>query len=142
MVNSDSDQAMHARTFGRTSFHLFMVADGFLEAAGGVEFTHALMARTPPDGMRSFAYVATTGRDVVARFENWRDTSMPEDFGIQVATFYGPHTLHELLERCTWHSGQHTRQIMQGLLGLGIRPDGPIEDSLFEGLPIPEQVYA
>ena len=40
-------------------------------------------------------------------------------------TYYGEQTLHEYLERSTWHVGQHVRQWIM-LLGMaGIAPDRP-----------------
>ena len=41
-----------------------------------------------------------------------------------------------------WHSGQHTRQIILMLREkLGIKPDGPLVDSDFDGLPMPKNVW-
>ena len=54
-----------------------------------------------------------------------------------VETYYGPQKLHEVLERSTWHIGQHTRQ-WNMLLGMaGIKADSPLGDSDFADLPMP-----
>ena len=45
------------------------------------------------------------------------------------------------MERVAWHSGQHTRQLMLALEKLGLRPDRPLTDADFAGLPMPEQLY-
>ena len=50
-------------------------------------------------------------------------------------------TLHEVLERTGWHSGQHTRQLMLTLDKLGIAADGPLSAADFAGLPMPENVW-
>ena len=56
-------------------------------------------------------------------------------------TYYGERPLHELLERCTWHSAQHARQIIAVLERLGIKPDGPLADSDYAGLPMPKGLW-
>ncbi|RMF04668.1 MAG: hypothetical protein D6773_06145, partial [Alphaproteobacteria bacterium] len=55
--------------------------------------------------------------------------------------YYGDVTLHEVLERTGWHSGQHTRQLMLVLETLGIVPDRPLTDADFAGLPMPKEVW-
>jgi hypothetical protein len=50
-------------------------------------------------------------------------------------------TLHEYLERTTWHSGQHVRQLVMVLEMLGIEPDKPPTSEMFTGLPMPDKVW-
>jgi hypothetical protein len=49
--------------------------------------------------------------------------------------------LHEYLERTTWHSGQHVRQLVMVLEMLGIEPDKPPTSEMFTGLPMPDKVW-
>jgi hypothetical protein len=49
-------------------------------------------------------------------------------------------TLLEYLERTTWHSGQHVRQLVMVLEMLGIEPDRPTKET-FAGLPMPDKVW-
>ena len=56
-------------------------------------------------------------------------------------TFYGPQTVHELLERSTWHSAQHVRQLIYVLERYGINPDGPLVGDDLAGLPLPEGLF-
>jgi hypothetical protein len=46
-----------------------------------------------------------------------------------------------LLERCTWHSAQHARQIIAVLEGFGIRPDEPLTEKDYAGLPMPKGLW-
>jgi len=46
-----------------------------------------------------------------------------------------------VLERTTWHSAQHTRQLMMVLNKLDIKPDGPLLTDDLSGLPLPDQVW-
>ena len=50
-------------------------------------------------------------------------------------------TLSEYLERTTWHSGQHVRQLVMVLGMLGIEPDRPPTKKTFAGLPMPDKVW-
>ena len=64
------------------------------------------------------------------------------DWTTRANVYYGQQTLHQFLERTTWHSGQHTRQLMWVLEGLlGIAPDRPLPKETFQGLPMPEKVW-
>jgi hypothetical protein len=56
-------------------------------------------------------------------------------------TYYGMQPLHQLLERSTWHSAQHTRQLMAVLERYGIQPDGPLTQAHLGGLPLPERLW-
>ena len=58
-----------------------------------------------------------------------------------VKTYYGARPLHELLERCTWHSAQHARQIIAVLEGFGIRPHEPLSEKDYSGLPMPKGLW-
>jgi hypothetical protein len=58
-----------------------------------------------------------------------------------VKTYWGPQSLHEVLERTTWHSCQHVRQVMMILETLGIPPDHPLTQADLAGLPLPEKVW-
>ena len=85
---------------------------------------------------------AMTGADVLARFEAWwSGPGQTTDFARKARVYYGDVTLHEFLERTTWHSGQHVRQIIMVLGMLGIAPDGPIGRETFAGLPMPDKVW-
>ena len=45
------------------------------------------------------------------------------------------------MERCTWHSAQHARQIMALLERFGIAPDGPLTAADYAGLPMPAALW-
>ncbi|MDA7741385.1 pyridoxamine 5'-phosphate oxidase family protein [bacterium] len=48
----------------------------------------------------------------------------------------------EVLERTAWHSGQHTRQVVLMLKEkLNLVPNEPIEDAVFQGLPMPKNIW-
>ena len=77
-------------------------------------------------------------RSKVARW--WQDT--PDKAAQQmVQTYYGPQKLHEVMERSTWHIGQHTRQWVMLLDMAGIKADRPLSDADFTDLPMPKKVW-
>ncbi len=51
-----------------------------------------------------------------------------------------PQTLHELLERSTWHSAQHAWQLIDLLERYRIDPDGPLVEEDLAGLALPKGV--
>jgi hypothetical protein len=71
----------------------------------------------------------------------WRGPGQSADFNAKANVYYGDVTLHDYLERTTWHSGQHVRQMMMVLGVLGIAPDKPVGKETFDGLPMPDKVW-
>ena len=65
----------------------------------------------------------------------------PREFKFDRPLYYGDVTVHEYLERTTWHSGQHVRQLVMVLNMLGIEPDGPPAKETFADLPMPDKVW-
>jgi hypothetical protein len=79
---------------------------------------------------------------VSERFEAWwTGPGQTADVSRKANVYYGDVTVHEFLERTTWHSGQHVRQFVMVLDMLGIDPDKPIGHETFAGLPMPEKVW-
>ena len=56
-------------------------------------------------------------------------------------TYFGRHSVHEVLERSAWHPAQHARQLMLLLDELGIEPDGRLTAQDLAGLPLPEKAW-
>ena len=82
------------------------------------------------------------GAHVQSRLNAWWETAgRYTDFSRDGNVYYGDVTLHEVLERTGWHSGQHTRQLMLTLEKLGLEVDQPLADEAFAGLPMPNKVW-
>ena len=71
----------------------------------------------------------------------WTQEGQATDFAQPGKVYYGEVTLHEVLERTAWHSGQHTRQLMLTLESIGIKPDQPLDAADFKGLPMPKEIW-
>ena len=127
------------RSYRALAFHLFRVVDAFLEATEGTTLEKRAFAEEPPtdadnDGLVDY------GAAVRRRFDEWWRTgdTRPERM---LPTYYGPQTLHELLERTTWHCGQHVRQWMMLLEKESVPFSRPLEGGDFAQLPMPQSVW-
>jgi hypothetical protein len=131
------------RSYAQLAYHTFNIADAFLEhEVQGLPLKEGVYGRVPPPEMDSKGKIIAYGADVLARFEAWwTGPGQAADFARKASVYYGDVTLHEFLERTTWHSGQHVRQIMMVLDMLGIAPDRPIGQETFSGLPMPDKVW-
>jgi hypothetical protein len=75
------------------------------------------------------------------RLEAWWKALPDKSCRQGVHTYYGERPLHELLERCTWHSAQHARQILSVLERMGVRPEAPLTAADYAGLPMPRGLW-
>jgi glutaredoxin len=131
------------RSYAQLAYHIFNIADAFLEhEVQCLPLKEGVYGRIPPPEMDTKAKVLAYGQDVRERFEAWwTGPGQTADFSRKADVYYGDVTVHEFLERTTWHSGQHVRQLVMVLDMLGIDPDRPIGQETFAGLPMPEKVW-
>lgn len=124
------------------AYHVYQVADAFLQAVeNGVEDLAAVYNTPPPAGVTTGEHVRAFGAETTARVKRWWD-ALPDKSGAgYVKTYYGNQPLHHLLERSTWHSAQHARQIIAVLERYGIAPDGPLTEKDYAGLPMPAGLW-
>jgi hypothetical protein len=130
------------RTYRVLCYHMCRIPEAFMEAmSAGLELKHESLVRPPPDDIRLPGQVADYGERVRRSFAQWWE-AFPDHSGTKtVATYYGPQPMHEVMERATWHCGQHSRQLMMLLEGLSIVPEQPLTAADFAGLPMPEKVW-
>ena len=127
------------RSYRTLAFHLFRVVDAFLDANENVTLVQA-MFREEPAADAGTASLVAYGAKVRDRFRAWwqaGDTAPSKT----LQTYYGPQSLHELMERTTWHSGQHVRQYMMLLEKEGVTHHRPLVASDFAKLPMPQNVW-
>jgi hypothetical protein len=131
------------RSYAQLGYHIFNIADAFLEhEVHRLPLREGAYGRVPPPEMNTNAKIRAYGQDVLARFQAWwKGPGQATDFSRKADVYYGDVTLHEYLERTTWHSGQHVRQLMMVLDMLGIVPDRPPTKETFAGLPMPDKVW-
>jgi glutaredoxin len=130
------------RSIRDLAYHIYQVPDSFLQAVeNGVEDLTAVYNAAPPAHVRTSADIRAYGEQVTARLQRWWDALPDKSCAEDVNTYYGLQPLHHLLERCTWHSAQHARQIIAVLEGFGIAPDGPLTAQDYAGLPLPNGLW-
>ncbi|MGK7871172.1 glutaredoxin domain-containing protein [Falsiroseomonas sp. E2-1-a20] len=130
------------RSYADLAYHIYNIADAFLEHEDDIPLTFESYNRVPMQGEGTRQTLIAYGQDVQARLSAWFEGSgRGRDWAARADVYYGEQTLHEFLERTTWHAGQHVRQIMWVLEGLGIAPDGKLGPETFVGLPMPVQIW-
>ena len=117
---------------------MYQVADAFLQAVeDGVEDLTAIYNAPPPAATRTAEDIRDYGAAVTARLRRWWDGVADKSCSGTLKTYYGAQPMHHVLERSTWHSAQHTRQLAAVLERFGIEPDGPLSPAELAGLPLP-----
>ena len=130
------------RSIRDLAYHVYQIPDAFLQAVeDGVEDLTAVYNAPPPPGVQGVAEVAAYGSRIEKKLEAWWRARSDKSCRETVKTYYGVRPLHELLERCTWHSAQHARQIIAVLERLGIEPHGRLGAADYAGLPMPKGLW-
>jgi hypothetical protein len=131
------------RSYVQLGHHIFNIADAFLEhEVGDLPLKEGAYSRVPPPQMEGKAKILAYGADVLARLNAWWDgPGRTADFSRKARVYYGDVTVHDYLERTTWHSAQHVRQLVMVLGLLQIEPNGPPTAKTFAGLPMPDKVW-
>jgi glutaredoxin len=132
------------RSYRQLCYHVFNIPEVFLDhVEHDAPYTYEALKSVLPPEMISKQDLLDHGAAVRDRFAAWWERDgKGMDFRQPGNVYYGEVTLHEVLERTGWHSGQHTRQIILMLREkLGIEPDGPLVDADFAGLPMPKKVW-
>ncbi len=123
------------RTVLALANHIVEIAAGYLRVEAGRPFDGAV-AGAIPNRELDLRDLATRSASVRARLAALRPA--PDD---DVETQNGMSNRHLVLERCTWHAAQHTRQLAFMLERLGIVPDRALTVADLAGLPLPEAVW-
>ena len=128
------------RSYRTLSHHIYRIVEVFLGATRGETVQAAMFGYMPPEdtGTAELLRYGTAVRDA---FRAWWQAGVGTTGAESLPTFYGPQSMHELLERTTWHSGQHVRQWMMLLDMAHVTFDRPLSDADFKDLPMPQNVW-
>ena len=133
--------ANRVRSVRYLAFHVFRIAEAFLEVTEGTELSVELPNVAPGDSMGTGADIGRYGAGVAERVSRWWESNPDKACERRVATYYGQQPLRDVLERCVWHSAQHVRQIMALLERWDIPANGPVTDADLAGLPLPKGIW-
>ena len=123
--------------------HVFRIGEAFLETAID-NADYAIQAANVPPAEGTYmkgSEVAEYGETVIERIDAWWKSLEDKSGQQKLPTFYGPQPLHQLLERSTWHSAQHARQLAAVLERYGVQPERPLTSEQLAGLPLPERLW-
>ena len=138
----DAEVPNRPRAYRALAHHMFRIPESFVEIAGGTYFDDKLPGKVADRAdLASTAALTAYGKRVHDGVEGWWRQAPDRSAQQTVQTYYGPQKLHEVLERSTWHIGQHTRQWMMLLDMAGIGFERPLHDADFADLPMPKQVW-
>ena len=123
-------------------YHIYNIADAFLEEKEGIALTFDSYNRIPTREGASKAALLAYGDEVRSRITGWfNGPGKATDWNARADVYYGEQSQHQFLERTLWHSGQHMRQLMWVLERNGIAPERPLGEETFGGLPMPQKVW-
>lgn len=130
------------RTLHGLSYHIFQVPEAFLEnAENGEEHFDKYFDSPPPENVKTSNDVRLYGESITGRLQNYWDQLPDRSFSWDVKTFYGPQPSHHFLERSVWHTAQHIRQLQVVLDSYHAALPRRIDESKYQGLPMPEGVW-
>ena len=131
------------RSIRLMSHHIFRIGEAFLETAiDDVEYRVNNANVPPAEGTcTTGAEITGYGDEIIARIQTWWEQLEDKSCRQKIRTFYGTPPLHQLFERSTWHSAQHTRQLIAVLERFGIEPDKRLSTQDLAGLPLPEGLW-
>ncbi len=132
------------RSYRQLVYHVFDIPKVFLDRVEqDTPYTYDALKSILPADMTTKGDLQSYGRQTRDRFATWWQQGGSDiDFNQPGRVYYGEVTLHEVLERTGWHSGQHTRQVILMLREkLNIEPDGPLSNADLIGLPLPKNVW-
>ena len=128
------------RTVRQLGFHVFRVSASFVDTREQGHLSEHWFEESPPAEMADGEAIARHGETVRLRVAAY--CAQPGWCDGMVSTYYGPQSAHDFMERTTWHAAQHLRQIYWLLDRMGVRPESPLADAAFDGLPLPIEVWS
>ena len=131
------------RSYRQLVAHIAQIVEAFLDLVEhGKRLEHAAYEQDVPPRITSKEDLAGFVESVRHRFAGWwLDRGHDLDFSVAADVYYGVQSMHEYLERTTWHSAQHARQLALVVEKLGIEPDRPLGPQDLAGLPLPTQAW-
>jgi hypothetical protein len=129
------------RSIRDLSFHIFRVGLSFIDTMDQGSMPDTWFEERAPESMHDGGDVARWGALVRGRITGWFEGARDDEFDRTLQIYYGPQGAHDLLERTTWHCGQHLRQLYILAERLGVTPPAPLPTAAFKGLPLPDAIW-
>jgi hypothetical protein len=134
--------ATRKRSLSDLSFHIFQVPEAFLEnIQNGIPNLDVIFEKPRPAHVESSDEIIAHGKSMIDRLRAWWAATEDKKVAWSTSTFYGVQPVHNLLERSTWHTAQHVRQLQAALDDLKVSLSQRIKPAAYAGLPMPEVVW-
>jgi hypothetical protein len=128
------------RSVRELGFHIFRLGAAFVDCREQGQYPEAWIVEQPSAGLDDGEALARYGQEVRDRLTAW--FRRPGWCDGTVHTYYGSQPASDLMERTTWHTAQHLRQMYWFLERMGVKAEAPLTEADFKGLPIPKGVWS
>lgn len=130
------------RSIRELAYHIFNIPEQFLACVRtGETLDDEALNALPPQSLITLEDVAAFGDTIREKVRDWWKAENGRDCNRELSTYFGPQSLHVVLERTAWHAAQHTRQVAVMLESFDIAPDKPLGEPDLKGLPLPKNVW-
>lgn len=130
------------RTVRELAYHIFQVPHSFIESIIQKIEDWTIRCTMPvPDEVRTSRDILDYAEHHTNAIKDWWTGLTERDCLWPVATHYGKRPAHELLERQTWHSAQHARQLQAVMESFAIPLERTIAHHAYRGLPMPAGLW-
>ena len=126
------------RSFFELGYHIFNIVESFIITCYQQKLTIDMKSQSIPKTIKTKSQLKEYGYQIRKQINQWWVELSDRSCEIQVETYYGNQSVHELLERMTWHIAQHVRETLAFLIRQGINPDRPLTMDDLAGLPLPK----
>jgi len=101
------------RSFRQLVAHIAQIDEAFLDLVEhGRRLEYAAYNQDVPANVKTREDLVRFVESVRLRLRSWwQEQGHATDFSAKADVYYGEQSLHEFLERSTWHSAQHVRQL-------------------------------
>ncbi len=128
------------RTIREVSSHIFQIAEAFMAVMDKGLLDSRIIINDRYVHLDTKAKILTYARGVRADLAAWIAANPDMGGERPVKTYYGEQPASQILERTTWHSTQHTRQLDHVLSKL-IGTPSAMDPAIYEGLPMPKELW-
>ena len=129
------------RNVGDLGYHVFRLSLAYVDAMDLGRFPESWLQEKTPEDLRDGPAIARYGALVRARLGGWFEGAGEDEYARTIDVYYGPQSGHDMLERTTWHAGQHVRQLYDLASRLHVTPPKPLPTDALKGLPLPDAVW-
>ena len=110
------------QTYRQLACHVFQIVEAFLDLVeDGKRLEFAAYVQDVPAHVHDRDGLIAFGSAIAQHYVHWFSTmGNSADWKARANVYYGEQTLHEFLERTTWHAAQHTRQLQMIVARFGM----------------------